>query len=505
MLTAINQAVVAIDLDRTVTFWNPSAEALFGWPADDAIGQDILDLTTTAATRETRTALIQRVAAGERWSGELLCRRRDGSTFPALVTGGPIRDTDGHVTGAVGSVVDLSDRYDVEEQLRQSQKMESIGRLAGGIAHDFNNLLTVIRGHSELLGGAIDSADPKHEGIRQIQEAARRATALTRQLLAFSRKQDLQPRLLSLDQCVIAIEPMLRRLIGEDVEILLHLNDSGSAVMADPGQLDHVLINLAVNARDAMPDGGTLAISTSIADMDANYLATHTGAVAGSYVMLAVSDTGCGMSRETSARIFEPFFTTKPPGQGTGLGLSTVYGIVKHSGGYIWVYSELDAGTTFKIYLPRIASTLPPVARPGIPPAAPRGGTETVLIVEDDLALRNLTRRILAEYGYNVLDAANGREALHLAAHFDGVIDLVVTDVIMPEMSGRALVEQLSLMRPGSRSLYMSGYTDDDVVRRGMVSDHVAFLQKPFTASTLLRVVRKTIDGEPLDDAIDPT
>jgi len=383
----------------------------------------------------------------------------------------------------------------LQDQLRQSQKLETVGQLAGGIAHDFNNLLTVIRGHSELLSSAIDDADPRHEGIRQIHDASRRAAALTRQLLAFTRKQVLEPRVIPINQCVAGLAPMLERLIGEDITIHLSLQDSAANVMVDPGQMDQVLVNLAINARDAMPRGGILTLSTMNIELDELYTAHHEATVPGSYVLMSVSDTGRGMDANTVTRIFEPFFTTKPPGQGCGLGLSTVYGIVKQSGGYIWVYSEPHQGTTFKIYLPRASSDIHP-GDSQIPAVGVRGGTETVLLVEDDHAIRSLGRQILARHGYTVLDASNGRDALHLATHHEGRLDLVITDMVMPGIGGVMLVERLIALRPNLQALYMSGYTEDDIVRRGMLDAQTAFIQKPFTATGLLQAVRHVLDSE---------
>jgi len=384
----------------------------------------------------------------------------------------------------------------LEEQLRQSQKLETVGQLAGGIAHDFNNLLTVIRGHSELLASAIDEADPRQQGILQIHEASRRAAALTRQLLAFTRKQELQPRLLDANDALEQLFPMLQRLIGEDVEVSLHLARETTMIMADAGQLDQVITNLVVNARDAMPRGGTIVLTTDNVELDGAYALQHEPTVPGSYVMIAVSDTGTGMNETTRARIFEPFFTTKPAGRGCGLGLSTVYGIVKQSGGYIWVYSELGRGTTFKVYLPHATATAGAPASPDVPETRLPGGTETVLLVEDDHALRSLGRQILARQGYTVLDAVNGRDALHLGTRHEGRIDLLITDMVMPELGGDAVAERLTAARPRLRTLYMSGYTDHDIIRRGMLGPHDAFIQKPFTAAGLLQAVRDVLDHD---------
>ena len=381
-----------------------------------------------------------------------------------------------------------------EEQLRQSQKMEAVGQLAGGIAHDFNNLLTAITGYSELGLRNLDSENPLYSKLTEIKKAGDRAASLTRQLLAFSRKQILQPKVLDLNAVIPEMQKMLRRLIGEDIVLETVLDRSLGQVKADPGQIEQIVLNLCVNARDAMPGGGRLTIETRNVSLQQPYRNQQVQIRAGEYVMLSVSDNGCGMDAETQARIFDPFFTTKELGKGTGLGLSTVYGIVKQSEGTVWVYSEAGKGTTFKIYLPRVdevtqtpgqAITLSPVPR----------GHETILVVEDENIVRALTTEILEKHGYRVLSAANGAEGLRTCLEFNGRIDLLITDVVMPQMSGRELAEQFALTRPETRVLFMSGFTDDAIVRHGVLDDDVFFIQKPFSPDALAIKTRFVLDG----------
>jgi PAS domain S-box-containing protein len=390
---------------------------------------------------------------------------------------------------------DVTERRSLEEQLRQSQKLEAVGQLAGGVAHDFNNLLTVITGYSDLSLRRLDKDNPIRSNLEEIKKAGERAASLTRQLLAFSRKQVLQPKMLQLNSIVADVDKMLRRLIGEDIDAMTLLEPSLGQIKADPGQIEQVLLNLAVNARDAMPQGGKLTIETANVYLDNQYARRHTAIQPGNYVMLAVSDTGCGMDAETQARMFEPFFTTKEQGKGTGLGLSTVYGIVNQSGGHLWVYSEVGRGTTFKIYLPRVdeVTEMNDVRETTL--AVLPQGQETVLLTEDEEQVRHMIRMILEMSGYRVLEADSGDEALAIYKQHDGQIDLVMTDVVMPQMSGRELAQRVEILHPGIKVLYMSGYTDDAIVHHGLLDQEIAFLQKPFTPDVLMRKVREVLDA----------
>jgi len=388
---------------------------------------------------------------------------------------------------------DISERHLLEQQLRQAQKMEAVGRLAGGVAHDFNNLLMVIKGHTELLMNALPPADGISRKISQIDRAADRATALTKQLLAFSRMQVLQPRVMSLNGVVEDMGKLLPRLIGEDVELGIRMAPDLGKIRADASQMEQIIMNLAVNARDAMPSGGRLIIETSNADLDRTYNSTHPIVKAGRYVLLAVSDTGTGMDAETQAHIFEPFFTTKEPGKGTGLGLATVYGVVKQSGGFIWVYSEVGKGTSFKIYLPRVDQ---PEDRGSVPlpfAEAPRG-TETILLAEDEQDVREVAREFLESGGYTVIEALNGAEALRLASEHRAAIDLLVTDMVMPGMTGKELARRLQHQHSGIGVVYMSGYSEQTAAETAQAEANILLLTKPFSRGSILRAVREALN-----------
>jgi two-component system cell cycle sensor histidine kinase/response regulator CckA len=461
---------------------------------------DVLELDLTRdvyADPAERRRLLDRDTYSEREYDEVEAtwKRKDGSLLNVQLSVRAVRNAARQVEYYETFVRDVTEQRRLQQQLVQAQKMEAVGRLAGGIAHDFNNLLTVITSYSDLLLEDLSPDDPKRDDVEQVRKAADGAASLTRQLLAFSRQQVLEPRVVDLNVVVDGLRKILQRVIGEDVEFATTLAPDLRAVKADVGQLEQVLMNLAVNARDAMPTGGKLTIETANVELDTDYPQTHHQATAGHFVMLAVTDTGVGMDEATKARIFEPFFTTKGVGKGTGLGLATVYGIVKQSGGFVWVYSEPGHGTSFKIYLPRVEE---PVDRGTASPAAagvPRG-TETVLVVEDAAAVRAVTRQVLERQGYTILEAPNGEAALERAATHHGPIHLLLTDVVMPVLSGRQLAERLAQLRPETRVLYTSGYTDDSIVRHGILESGIAYLQKPFTPDSLARKVRAVLDGD---------
>ena len=405
-----------------------------------------------------------------------------------------VRDAAGQPQCLHGVMFDISARKRLEEQVLQSQKVEAVGRLAGGVAHDFNNILTTITGYSELMLMKFQRDDPLRKQAEEIQRAADKAASLTRQLLAFSRKQTLQPRVLDLSCVVADLEKMLRRLIGEDVELQTIHDPAVGHVKADPAQIGQVIMNLAVNSRDAMPTGGRLTIGVANARLDTEYARHHEGVLPGEYVMLTVCDTGAGMSREVQAHLFEPFFTTKPQGQGTGLGLATCYGIIKQSGGHISVYSEPGKGTTFKIYLPRVLDAVEPAVPPVTLPELPTGD-ETVLVAEDEPAVREFAAGMLRDLGYTVLEAGNGEEGRQvMRQHPEGEIDLVFTDVVMPQMGGKQFADWINSERPGTRVLFSSGYTADAIVRHGVLEEGIAFLEKPYTPAALARKVREMLD-----------
>jgi len=413
----------------------------------------------------------------------------------------PLHSSEGELLGVIGVALDITDRKHLADQLRQSAKMQAVGELAGGVAHDFNNLLMVVKGHAEMLAERlanvpIEQAASARHNVEQIQQAAERAAALTRQLLAFSRMQVLQPRILDLNDAVAGMIQMVSRVIGENIELAFLPGGKLGCVKADPTQMEQVVLNLVVNARDAMPDGGRLTIETSNVELDREYVAQHAVVEPGPYVMLTVSDTGTGMDEATQARIFEPFFTTKGQGRGTGLGLATVYGVVKQSGGYIWVYSELGHGTTFKVYLPLVRNEAEKAATEKMV-SGPAPGTETILFVEDEESVRELVSEYLSARGYRVLEASDGLQALDLAEKHNGAIQLLITDVVMPRLSGRELATRLSAKRPGMRVLYISGYTDDSIFRHGVLEGGMAFLQKPFNLKSIAQKVREVLDGVP--------
>jgi PAS domain S-box-containing protein len=490
-----------LDAEGCITQVNRTELNILGYPADEMIGQPVWKfIVEEEMARETIKAKL---------SGLLQCgkttertyKRKDGTALQVMIEDAFIRDAGGRVIGIHATIQDITERKrsekelsDLQEQLRQSQKIEAIGRLAGGIAHDFNNLLTVIKGYSQLSLLDLKENTPLWENIQEIQKATQRATDLTRQLLAFSRRQILDPKVLDLNSLLRDTEKMLRRMIGEDIELVTLLSEDLGRVKIDPSQIEQVIFNLAVNARDAMPSGGKLTIETANVESDEGYSHAHVGVIPGHYVRLSVCDTGVGMSREVQEKAFDPFFTTKEKGKGTGLGLSTVHGIVTQSGGKIWVYSEPRHGTIFKIYFPTIEGELDNLNGKNETDSFPVG-SETVLLVEDEPSVRDLASRLLKQQGYKVLEAANGEEALRLVQENTGEkIHLLLTDVVLPQMGGKELADQLKIFRPDIKVLYTSGYTDYAIVHHGVLNSGTHFLQKPFSLKTLSQKVRKVLD-----------
>ena len=488
-------AVVEWDLQFRVAAWNPSAERIFGYSRQEAIGKHASFIVPQQfrphVDRVWRQLLDRK--GGTRSTNDNITK--SGLTISCEWYNTPLVDDSGSVLGVASLVQDVTERVALEERLRQSQKMEAVGRLAGGVAHDFNNLLTVILGYSQILADGLPPGSRLADSTAQIKSAADRASGITRQLLAFSRKTVLSPRVINLNDVLLNLDSLLRRLIGEDIEVLtVPANELGS-VKADPGLIEQVIMNLALNSRDAMPRGGKLTLETANAQLDDTYARGHQPAEPGRYVMLAVSDTGQGMSPETQARIFEPFYTTKEVGKGTGLGLSMVYGIVKQSGGYIWVYSELDRGTTFKIYLPRVDQPAD-AAGSELRSSSVQRGTETILLVEDDPQLRQLSSSVLTHCGYKVLVASSPEEGLAVCKANHRDIRLLVTDVVMPRMNGRQLAEQILQFAPDIKVLYISGYTNNAIVHYGVLDAGLWFLPKPFTLSSLVAKVREVLDAK---------
>jgi two-component system, cell cycle sensor histidine kinase and response regulator CckA len=488
----IADAVFLLEMDGRIAMGNGRAETITGYPQAELVGRSMLSLLPEAGAREAQTRLGDARAGADGspvFEAEMI--RKDGGRVLLEVHVTSVLK-DGHPVARLGVARDITERRSLEDQLRQAQKMEGIGRLAAGVAHDFNNLLTAIGGRCYLVLNALTSENPIRREIEIIQGAAERAAKLTHQLLAFSRKQILELRMLDLNTVVAGIEPLLRRMIREDIEIATALDPAAGHVKADVGQIEQVLLNLGVNASDAMPHGGRLTMATANVTLDEAYARTHAEVEPGAYVMLSVSDTGHGMTPEVQAHIFEPFFTTKEVGKGTGLGLATVYGIAKQSGGHVTVYSEVDHGTVFKLYLPK-GEEAPEIAEPERPPQIAHRGAETVLLVEDDEPLRTLAREILSIQGYTVLDAPSPSAALRLAEAYPGTIHILLTDVVMPQMNGRQVADHLLVARPGLKVLFMSGYTDAAIVQHGVLEPGTHFLQKPFTPDGLSRKVREAL------------
>jgi PAS domain S-box-containing protein len=486
---------VVAEQNLGISWTSDNLPKVLGYSPEAALGKDWWMGNVHPEDRDQVIAQFQaNLLNQERSTYEYRFRHGDGSYRWTRSELRVIRDSAGRPAEVVGSWTDITERKHIEEQFRQAQKMEAVGRLAGGVAHDFNNLLQVITGYGELLLETLRPDDPSRDLVEEMTRAGERAASLTRQLLAFSRQSVLAPRVLDLNSVVIDLEKMLRRVIGEDIDLKTALRPGLGRIKADPGQIEQVLMNLAVNARDAMPQGGKLTIETRDADLDEEYARLHAGVRHGPYVLLAVSDSGHGMTPEVQARIFEPFFTTKEMGKGTGLGLATVFGVVQQAGGHVAVYSEPGVGATFKVYLPRVEESVSPTkSRSSVLPA-PKG-TETVLVVEDEDAVRALVRIILREAGYRVLEASDGGAALAVAGRCQGPIHLLLSDVVMPVLGGRQLAERLLALHPEMKVLYQSGYTDDAVVRHGILQEKVHFLQKPYSPAALAAKVREVLDG----------
>ncbi|MGC8832871.1 MAG: ATP-binding protein, partial [Armatimonadota bacterium] len=482
------EAIVITDASWNVAYANPAFENITGLDKQNIIGRHVTELNLDEKALKTAVEKAQQLKT---WSGRMLGSKTDGSRYHANVNLSPIYGNDGKLAGYMLLIRDISEEVILQQQLEQAQKMEAIGRLAGGVAHDFNNILTAIGGFADILASKLDRGNPHRKYVEHIQNSVDKASALTKQLLAFSRKQVVEPKPLRINDVIAEIEPMLRSIIGEDIMLTTILKEA--VVTVDPSQIEQVIMNLVVNSRDAMPQGGHLTIETAKVWLDEAYCQRHHDTTPGEYAMLAVTDTGCGISPDVLPHIFEPFFTTKEKGKGTGLGLSTVYGIVKQNGGSVWVYSEVGKGTTVKVYLP-LAKTAPIAKQKQVEPVPVEvTGSETILLVEDEQTVRLLAHEILTDRGYTVLEAPNGEEAIQISESYEGEIDILVTDVIMPGMSGKEVAEHILRRRPKLKVLYMSGYTDNSIVHHGVLDSGVAYIQKPFTPDGLARKIREVL------------
>jgi PAS domain S-box-containing protein len=495
IIDSSDDAIIAKDLNGVITSWNKGAERIYGYAPDEIIGKHISVLAPSDRQNEV-PEILRRIAQGEHIEHFESARvTKDGRQLDVSISVSPLRDTKDEIIGASVIARDITDQKRAESQLHQAQKMEAIGRLAGGVAHDFNNILGIISACSEFLRDRMSTvaAAGTLQYVDNIRKATERGSALTRQLLTFSRSSSIQPRLLDLNERLRDVSKLLRPLMGDDVEIVIVSKSPAAVVEADPGQLDQIMVNLAVNARDAMPRGGKFILETRTEKFDEIFAEQQQSMPPGKYVLLAVSDTGNGMDAATVARIFEPFFTTKEIGKGTGLGLATVYGIVKQSAGHIMVYSELGHGTTFKIYLPSADHKLGLESKPEEEKAIPKRHGTTILLVEDDEIMRSLTRQLLKEQGYTVIEADDGKTALETMAAHPGPIDLLLTDVVMRRMSGPELVERLHASHPDLKVVYMSGYTGELMAEREVLKRDITLLEKPFTRTTLLSTIHSAL------------
>ncbi len=493
-LTAAANAVVITDREGRIEWVNPAFEALTGYSAEEALGRNPRDLVKSGKhDQEFYAGLWKTILAGAVWRGEIVNRRKDGSLYTEEMTITPVPDESGGISHFVAIKSDVTERRRLEEQLRGAQKMDAIGRLAGGVAHDVNNALAVILGFAERALRRLDALDPLHHDLGEIVRTVERSASLTRQLLAFARRQIVAPRVLGPNDAIASLANMLSRLIGEDIDLRIVAGEGLWNVRIDPSQMDQVLVNLATNARDAIPDVGVVTVETSNVVVDDEACRTRPGLAPGEYVLLTVSDTGAGMDAATRERVFEPFFTTKPEGKGTGLGLATVYGIVKQNRGFIDVHSEPGRGTTFEVYLPRCAGEAERPAETG--DGGPLTGSETVLLVEDEPALLQIVQETLESLGYTVLAACSPGDALLLCETHPGPIHVLLTDVVMPTMNGNELRARLERIKPGLRTVLMSGYAAEITAPRGIVGPGRCFLQKPFTREALASRIREALKG----------
>ena len=479
-------AIIGKELDGTITSWNRGAETMYGYSADEIIGKNIALLASKDRPNEI-PEILERIARGERIEHyESVRITKDGRHLNVSISISPIREPDGKIVGASAIARDITAQRRAEDHLRQAQKMEAVGRLAGGVAHDFNNILGIITACTELLRDRIDPANDSAQYIGNIRKAVDRGTSLTRQLLAFTRKSTVQPQLIDLNARLKDVIKLIRPLMGDDVDIVLAPRSQSAIIEIDPGLFDQIVLNLAVNSRDAMPRGGKFILETASVELDEVFTAQHLPMKPGRYILLAVSDTGTGMDQTTVGRVFEPFFTTKEVGKGTGLGLATVYGIVQHGGGHIWVYSEPGSGTTFKIYLPSAEDRLDEESRPQAEVTIRRREGTTVLLVEDDEIMLSLTRKLLEQNGYHVLEAKDGGSAIELLAAHNGPVDVLLTDVVMRGMGGPELVAKVVASHPATRVVFMSGYTGELIAQHDKMTEGIPLLEKPFTRSALL-------------------
>ena len=493
IIDSSEDAILSKGLDGTITSWNKGAENIYGYTAEEVIGKHISFLTPGDRPDEI-PEILRKVARGERIEHHQTVRvTKDGRRLDVSISVSPLRDSAGNITGASVIGRDVTAQMRAEGMLRQSQKMEAIGRLAGGVAHDFNNILGIIGACTEFLRDRIDSGAEPSVYIDNIRKAIERGTTLTRQLLTFSRTQAVRPQVLDLNDRLKDISKLLRPLLGDDIEVLIVSRSPSAVVEADPGQLDQVVVNLAVNARDAMPGGGKFILETGAVKLDEDFAEQHQSMAAGKYIVLAVSDTGHGMDQTTASRIFEPFFTTKEEGKGTGLGLATVYGIVKQSSGHILVYTEPGQGTTFKIYLPSADHKIGLKSAPEVETVSPKRQGTTILLVEDDEIMRSLTKQLLQEHGYTVFEANDGKTALECIESNPGPIDLLLTDVVMRRMSGPELAERLQTSNPALKVVYMSGYTGELMANREVLKPGVTLIEKPFTRNALLKTLHEKL------------